>query len=144
MKKLPLVILVIIVVGVGIQFIPIEKTNPPVTNEIQAPAAVMAILKRVCYNCHSNETVWPWYSNYAPVSWLIASDVSEGREHINFSDWQSLPPEKKAKNKKEIWKEVREGDMPPWIYTLEHSDAHLSDEDKSILKSWAEGTMENQ
>jgi len=70
-------------VFVLIQFIPVARTNPPVEGEISASPEVMSILRRACYDCHSNETRWPWYSKIAPVSWLSVKDVNEGREHLN-------------------------------------------------------------
>ena len=72
--------LALIVCLVAAQFVPVDRTNPPVGQEIVAPAEVMTVLERACYDCHSNETVWPAYSRVAPVSWLVARDVQEGRE----------------------------------------------------------------
>ncbi len=86
---LRIIIIVIIVILIGIQFVPVSKTNPPVTGEIKAPNDVMQILRTSCYDCHSNEVNWPWYSNVAPMSWLVAYDVDEAREHMNFSEWAS-------------------------------------------------------
>ena len=68
---------------------PVDRENPPVTGDIGAPSEVDAILRTSCYDCHSNETVWPWYSYLAPASWLVAEDVEHGREHLNFSEWTS-------------------------------------------------------
>ena len=81
--------LVLILAVIGIQFVPVNRMNPPVTGEIGAPEKVMAILHRSCYDCHSNKTVWPWYSYVAPISWLVADDVHEGRRHMNFSEWNT-------------------------------------------------------
>jgi len=143
MKKLHLIILVVVVVSIGIQFIPMDRTNPPGTNELTAPPQVMAVLKKACYNCHSHETVWPWYSRIAPVSWLIAHDVSEGRHHVNFSLWGTLSSEKQDRTRREVWEEVEDDEMPPWVYVLGHPEAKLSEEDKTILKRWADGTINN-
>ena len=73
----------------AIQLVPISRTNPPVETEIAAPANVQAILTRSCYDCHSNKTAWPWYSHVAPVSWLVASDVSGARKKMNFTPWNA-------------------------------------------------------
>jgi len=129
---------VIIVVLIGIQFVPVDKTNPPVTGEIKAPENVMQILRTSCYDCHSNESVWPWYSNVAPVSWLVVNDVNEGREHLNFSQWQSYSGEDKAEDIEEIWEDVEEGEMPSWYYLPLHPEARLSDKDKEMIKNWVE------
>ncbi|MCB9851060.1 MAG: heme-binding domain-containing protein [Phycisphaerales bacterium] len=124
-------------VFLAIQFVPVERANPAVTGDLDAPAEVKAILKRACYDCHSNETVWPWYSKVAPVSWLVASDVHEGREQLNFSTWASAGAEQKAHRAHEAWEEVEEGEMPLWFYTPLHPDAKLSDADKQALKDWS-------
>jgi hypothetical protein len=81
--------------------------------------------------------VWPWYSRVAPLSWVIAHDVNEGRAALNFSTWNQLSPEKQAKSMKESWEEVSEGTMPPWYYVALHPEARLSANDKSVLRAWA-------
>ena len=131
-------VIIIIVVFVGVQFVPVNKTNPPVTGEIKAPQEVMEILRTSCYDCHSNESKWPWYSNIAPVSWLVVKDVDEGREHINFSEWQSYSEEDKAEDIEEIWEEIEEGEMPLWFYVPLHPEARLSDAQKEIIRKWVE------
>jgi len=135
---LRIVVIVIIVVLIGIQFVPVDKTNPPVTGEIKAPENVMQILRNSCYDCHSNEVKWPWYSNVAPMSWLVAYDVDEAREHMNFSEWASYSTEDKAEDIEEIWEEVEEGNMPLWYYLPLHPEAKLSDNDKEIFKNWVQ------
>ena len=123
---------------VGAQFIRVDRSNPLVDGEIVAPAGAQAILERSCYDCHSNRTVWPWYSQVAPVSWLVGRDVHEGREHLNFSTWNRLAPDKQQKAVHEIWEQVSEGEMPLSIYLPLHPRARLSDADKAVLKSWAD------
>src|SRR5436309_14489602 len=76
----------------------IDRTNPPVEQDVAAPAGVEALLRRACYNCHSHETVWPWYSHVAPVSWLLAHDVPEGRLELNFPPCAAYPGAKKVRN----------------------------------------------
>ena len=135
---LRVIVVVVIVVLIGIQFVPVDKTNPPVSGEIKAPENVMQILRTSCYDCHSNESVWPWYSNVAPVSWLVVNDVNEGREYLNFSQWQSYSGEDKAEDIEEIWEDVQEGEMPSWYYLPLHPEARLSDKDKEMIKNWVE------
>lgn len=130
------------VVLVAIQFVPVTRTNPPVESDIPASPAVSAVLRRACYDCHSNETVWPWYSRVAPVSWLVAHDVNEGREHVNFSQWNRLTPAKQRETIREVWEEVSEGHMPPAIYLPAHREARLSDLDKQALENWAKSVAE--
>jgi hypothetical protein len=140
MKKSPVkIFLVIVVVIAAIQFIPVERTNPPIGEDISVSSEVKGILKRACYDCHSHETIWPWYSQVAPASWLLAWDVAEGREELNFSTWNRYSPKKQDKIIKEIWKEVQEGEMPPWFYLPLHPKARLSDNDRNLLETWARG-----
>lgn len=122
-----------------LQLFPINRTNPSVTSEIQSSAEVKEILKRSCYDCHSNETVWPVYSYVFPASLLISHHVEEGREELNFSEFGKLAERKQNKKIYEIWEQVDEGEMPPKDYLLLHPNAKLSDKDKEILKQWSEG-----
>ena len=133
MKKILIILAVIIV---AIQFIPVNKTNPPVNADFNGPSEIKSILKRACYDCHSNETVWPWYSKIAPVSFVVASDVNDGREHLNFSEWGNLSRKKEIKSREEIWEEVSKEEMPLWQYKIMHPEASLSQQDKSLIKGW--------
>ncbi len=119
------------------QFVPVDRTNPPVETRVDAPAEVVAVLERACYDCHSNETVWPAYSRIAPISWFVADHVHEGREDVNYSTWGRYTGEKLAELLEETWEEVEEGEMPPKSYLLLHSDAQLSDADRALVRSWA-------
>src|SRR5450759_4293447 len=91
---------------VGIQVVPVDRRNPAVESEVPASPEVRTILHRACYDCHSNETVWPWYSRIAPLSWLIAHDVHEGRDNLNLSTWNRLGAEQQVKARQKAWKEV--------------------------------------
>src|SRR6185436_12929985 len=86
----------------ALQLVPVERTNPPLKAPLQAPAPVDAILRRACYDCHSNESRWPWYGYVAPVSWLVADDVKQGRKHLNFSDWNEYSAKKREHKLEEI------------------------------------------
>jgi cytochrome c551/c552 len=130
-----------LVVFGAMQLVRFERTNPPVTADLRAPAAVLGVLRRACYDCHSNETVWPWYSGIAPVSWLLHHDVTEGRETLNFSEWGAQAPTGKAEQRREIGDSVADGEMPLWYYLPMHPSARLSEADKNILSDWvASGT----
>lgn len=120
-----------------IQFIPASRTNPPITAGLDAPLEVISVFKKSCYDCHSHETEWPWYSNIAPVSWLVSSDVEDGRSHLNFSKWGNLSRKDKVKMKEEIWEEIEKGNMPLWKYRILHPDANLTQEDKNLIRDWA-------
>ena len=87
MSKRGRILLVIALVLFAIQLVPVPRENPPVTAEIQAPDQVRSLLESSCYDCHSNQTVWPWYSHVAPVSWLVYRDVRKARDELNFSLW---------------------------------------------------------
>lgn len=138
MKKMTLYAFLATVAALGLlQLIPVDRTNPPVEQEISAAPPLMSILKRACYDCHSNDTVWPWYSRVAPVSWLVAWDVNEGREELNFSTWNRYDAKQREKRLRESWEEVEEGEMPPWFYVALHPEARLSDRDRQILRAWA-------
>jgi hypothetical protein len=89
-----------------------EQTNPPVQAEPQWDSPLTRSLAvRTCYDCHSNETVWPWYSKIAPASWIVRGDVNQGRQELNFSEWH-----RRQKEAGEAAKAVQSGEMPPWYY----------------------------
>jgi len=131
------ILLALLAIVILIQFIPVSKTNPPVTGDLVATEPAKGIFRRACYDCHSNETVWPWYSHVAPVSWLLSSDVTGGRKKMNFSEWQQMSPEKRQERHHDIWKEVGGGDMPPWFYIPLHPPSKLSAADKTAIKAWS-------
>jgi Haem-binding domain len=137
MKKIKIAVIAIIGFLIVAQAFRIKKTNPPVEGDLQAPPPVEHVLMRSCYNCHSNKTVWPWYSNVAPASWLVAHDVGDGRRHVNFSRWGTYTTAQKAKKLKKIAKEIKEGDMPPLYYVFpEHPQARLSAADRQAIVNW--------
>ena len=122
-----------------IQFIRIDVPKPPQAkpgDEIQAPKKVMAILKRSCYDCHSNHTNWPWYSNIAPISFEVRAHVKDGRNWLNFSIWNQYDEKKKQKLYKDIAKSI-DWKMPPTDYMWIHKNACLSPEDRKLIKEWA-------
>jgi hypothetical protein len=125
------------VIVLAIQLVPVSRTNPQVAAELDAPADVHAVLKRACYDCHSNETKWPWYAYVAPVSWLVAKDVREARRRLNFSDWGNYHPDRQEHKIQEIWEQVEAGTMPLSIYVPMHPEAKLTDADRALIKQWA-------
>lgn len=117
-------------IGLLIQLVPAgrEHSNPPVANEpVWFDGATLELARGACFDCHSNQTIWPWYSFVAPTSWLLARDVSEGREELNFSDWQSDDQALAAAEA------LEDGSMPPLQYGLMHSAARLSSDDTAKL-----------
>ncbi len=124
------------------QLVPPTRDNPPVVADVAASPDVAAVLRRACYDCHSNETVWPWYSRVAPVSWLVAHDVHDGRKELNFSTWSAYDATKRRKKLKETVEEVTEGEMPPWYYVVLHAHARLDAPDVELLRAWATAESE--
>lgn len=136
-RVLKLGVAALVVFLVVAQAFRIDKTNPPVTADLQAPAPLKQVLKRACYPCHSNETVWPWYSDVAPLSWMVAYDVHEGRHELNFSEWGTYQPAQRLKKLKKTGDEVAEGEMPPWYYVYPmHPEARLSAADRDAIAAW--------
>jgi len=136
-RKIFLFVAIALVAGLGLaQLVPVKRTNPPVSQDVPAPEEVKTILRQACYDCHSHETVWPWYSHVAPASWLVADDVEEGREHLNFSVWDTYDQKRRAKKLKEVAEEVGEGEMPLWFYVPFHPDAKLDTQEKQVLVAW--------
>ena len=129
----------LVILGVMIQFVPYGRMNPPdpVRRE---PAwdspATRALAARTCFDCHSNQTVWPWYAHIAPVSWLLRHDVDDGREHVNFSEWDRL-----QRGLRGARGDVMEGRMPPWYYLPLHPQAKLSTAEKEALLQGLAATM---
>ena len=125
-----------------IQFIPVDlpENNSDHSKDMvrteNAPDEVKFILSKACYDCHSNQTVYPWYTKVAPASWLVAKDTREGRDELNFSEWAELSKRKKIKILNELAEEVEDKKMPLKIYTVVHRDAILTDEEISTLMSW--------
>ena len=118
------------------QLIRIDRTNPPVEGDVATTPDMQKLLRRACYDCHSNETVWPWYSGVAPVSWLVGHDVHEGREELNFSAWAASTPAQRTKLLKETAEDVADGDMPPWYYALVHPEARLDAAARERIQAW--------
>lgn len=124
------IVAVLFVLFVVIQFIPVPaRANPPVQSQIQWESPqTEQLVRAACYDCHSNETVWPWYAQIAPISWLVAHDVEEGRDAMNFS--VSAADEISGE---EAAEEVEEGAMPPKSYLPLHPAANLSADQKAAL-----------
>ncbi len=119
------------------QFIPVQQTNPPVLSDIQASPAVKAVLVKACFDCHSHETVWPWYSRVAPISWWVAGHVEKGRKDLNFSRWPTFDFVTQDLLLRDIEDQVSRREMPPRSYALGHPEARLDDGERQLLLEWA-------
>jgi len=143
----------LIVVFLGIQFVRPARTNPPVDESqtisarTQMTPEVAAILDRSCRDCHSHKTVWPWYTNVAPISWWLSNHVNDGRKDLNLSEWGRLPPDRQDRKLRQICDEVSDGVMPLSSYLPMHPQARLSEQDKKTLCDWVDAErarMSNQ
>ena len=129
----------LVVVLLAIQLIPSDPaTNPPVVAEVAVPDDVRRVLRQSCYDCHSNETHWPWYSGVAPAKWFVRGHVAEAREDLNFSAWNEIAREDRPDKWGEVAEEVEEGHMPLRSYLILHPEARLTDTDRAALVGWAE------
>jgi mono/diheme cytochrome c family protein len=120
-----------------IQLVPtwLWNTNPAVVSQPTWDSPqTQALVQRACFDCHSNQTTWPWYSYVAPASWLITRDVISGRRHLNFDDWQTaLARQDRFPLDQQIQREVSRGEMPPSYFTLLHPNSALTDAEKQQL-----------
>lgn len=144
-KKILFGLLAVVVI---IQFFRIDKTNPPVNraldimNVVPVPPEIKSILKTSCYDCHTNETVYPWYTNVAPVSWWIKNHIDDGRDELNFSEWGNYSLRRKDHKLDEIVEMIDEEEMPLPSYLIAHGDARLNAEQKALLVDWAKAVRE--
>jgi hypothetical protein len=130
------------VLFVAIQFLAVERTNPPVTELVDAPEEVLTTLRRSCWDCHSYETDWPWYAYVAPMKLRVSQHVWMGREHVNFTEWDSYDAEELDEAYEDIAKVIDRGRMPLKDYLLVHRNANLTTSDRKRLVSWAESARE--
>lgn len=130
-------IAVLLLLGL-MQLIGVERTNPPVdtTLDLSAPKEIADLLKRSCYDCHSNETVWPEYSAVAPVSFFVASHVEEGRKALNFSEWENIPKDIRVRRLQRSIQTVHNGMMPLGSYLWIHDEAKLTATEQQQLSDW--------
>lgn len=142
MKFLRILFILLIAAFVVLQFIGIEKTNPEFDSSgdfivmENPPADIAQVLRSACYDCHSNQTVWPWYSNIAPISWMLEEHVVDGRDNLNLNYWSEFDVEDRAYVIEEMIEEIEEGEMPIPGYLITHSDAKLSETQKEKLFTW--------
>jgi len=141
MKK-KIILVIVLVLLIAIQFVRIDQTNPSSDPKMDIavvttmPENVQSVLMRSCYDCHSNNTVYPWYANVAPVSWMLRNHIDEGREHMNFSLWGNYSEKDKQKMLEESVEEISKGNMPLKPYVLMHPQAKLSAEEKELVRQW--------
>ena len=143
-RILKIVLIVIVVIFVGMQAIRPTLSNPPVdelqtiNGRTQMTPQVAAILDRSCRDCHSNNTVCPWYTQIAPVSWWLSNHVNDGRRNLNLSEWGKLASDRQDRKLRQMCDEVQDGAMPLSSYLPMHPTAKLSDQDKKVLCDWTD------
>lgn len=126
-----------------LQLVPAEPAaNPPLEEELAAPAPVAQLLERACYDCHSFATEWPWYAHVAPTKWLVRDHVAEGRSSLNFTAWNRLSADDRPHKLEEVAEEVEEEHMPLRSYLILHPEARLTAADRETLVEWAMAAAE--
>jgi heme-binding protein len=139
MRRLGIAAAVVVLLLAAAQFFQPERNNPPADPSAsfeavaKPPQHVAAIIGRACSDCHTDQTVWPWYSAVSPVSWMVARDVQRGRTHLNFSRWNIYSPEMSRLRMGEICEAVRAGKMPLWYYTPIHPNAKLGSREVALV-----------
>lgn len=139
MKK---ILLYGIIIFLSFQFIQIDKGNPSVSKKIDyyqvthATPEIQKILKKACYDCHSNEVNYPWYSSIAPISWFIKEHVNQGKEYVNFSEYGKYNRYQKEHINSSLYRVIENKTMPLNSYLWMHKEANLSEEDFILLLNW--------
>lgn len=135
----------ITIVGLALaQLVPVNRSNPPAQAAIRWDSqGTQQLARRACMDCHSNESVWPWYGYIAPGSWLLSNHISEGRSHLNLSELNRLQGFRATRMAEEIGQQIRNGAMPPSDYLIMHPDARLSDQEKAQLTQGLQQSLAN-
>jgi len=148
MRSLRLLLLVSGIVLVAIQFVrPGRNKNEQVSDSdiskvLSVPDSVLVMLHNTCYDCHSNNTRYPWYSNIQPVGWLLARDISRGKKQLNFNEFGEYIPRRQLSKLEGIADNVRDNTMPLKSYRLIHRSARLNENEKRLLINWAERSID--
>ena len=149
MPLLKKILLGLLIVFIVIQFIRPAKNKSTqiaetdITKMINVPGNVLGILENSCYDCHSNKTRYPWYVNIQPMGWLLASHIKEGKANLNFSEFGAYSKRKQSNKLRAIAKSVNDGSMPISSYTIMHTDAKLSEENKKLITDWVAHTRDS-
>lgn len=149
MRHIKKVLLILLVVLVGIQFIPTKRNQnqqvleSDISKTFTLPAEIQTIFKNSCYDCHSNNTNYPWYNKIQPVSWLLENHIKKGKKELNFSEFGSYSKRKQKNKLKSIKSQVIDDEMPMFTYTLIHTNAKLTKSDKKLIKNWANQLMDS-
>jgi hypothetical protein len=143
MSRVGIIMLALLGAFISLQLVPAARNESgqmlpsDVTRTIAVPVAVQAVLKTSCYDCHSNRTYYPWYSNLQPVRWMLDRHIRVGKENLNFSEFGSYSARKQQNKLRSIKSSIEEGTMPLSLYTLIHPKARMSIAEKELVKNWA-------
>ncbi|MGO3183349.1 MAG: heme-binding domain-containing protein [Aequorivita sp.] len=150
MKKiLKFTALVLLVAFVGIQFMPTERNQSEIVPKTDfmvvnnTPENISKLLQVSCYDCHSNNTEYPWYNKIQPAAWFLEDHIKEGKAELNFSEWDSLSNRRKNSKLKSIISQIRDDEMPLISYTLVHGDAVLSNSEKKLVLDYMRGIKDS-
>ncbi len=148
MRIVKKILFALVIVFILIQFVkPVRNESGQVLQTdfskiYTVPDNVFVLLKNACYDCHSNNSIYPWYANIQPVAWFMEKDIIDGKEKLNLSEFGSYSPRRRISKLRDMEKRIKEGDMPLKSYKLMHKKARLSEEDKIVLINWIEKTIE--
>ena len=144
MKAVKVIIITLIVIFIAVQFMPsgiplnVPDDNRSIANDSLVAGSVLKQLRNSCFDCHSNQVNFPWYSKMAPSSWFLAGHINEGRSHLNFSEWEDYSNREKVRILEEIKDEVASGGMPLKSYLLIHRDAKTDSAEVAVILKWAD------
>ena len=149
MSRIIKVLLAIVIALIAIQFIrPVPNKSDQVlamdlSKTIYIPDSVQVILKNACYDCHSNNTVYPWYSNVQPIAWFLAGHIKDAKEKLNFSEFGKYSTRRQISKLDGIYNSIKDDIMPLYSYKLMHKSAHLTSNKKKLIMNWAQQTKDN-
>ena len=149
MKVLKIIAIILLLTFVGIQFIPTTRNQSDIVSTTDlmetynVPEQVEVIFKTSCYDCHSNNTIYPWYNKIQPVSWIIEGHIKEAKAELNFNEFGSYSERRQKSKFKSILSQVKDGEMPLASYTWMHREAKLSENEKKALEDWINKMLES-
>ena len=149
MKILKIIALILLIAFIGIQFIPTERNQSEIVPEADfllvnnTPEKIGNLLQVSCYDCHSNNTKYPWYNKIQPIAWFLEDHIIEGKKELNFSEWDDYSNRRKKSKLKSIISQIRDDEMPLFSYTIIHGDAKFSESEKKLVMDYMQGIKDS-